>query len=212
MAYLGYNVKVEVQKTLGANIAVTALTLANPGVATAASHGLTNGDVIKFSVTAGTVQLHEQAVRVANVTVNTFDLEGINTTGYDAWSSGNVAKVTAWATLSNATNISMPDGQPTKIDTTTLIDKSKQYEYGLPDAPDGSISALFDPTLEAVTLIKTATKANNKLAFRITFAGGQKSIFNAAVVGGSGFDLQPNAAATATIGFTPARDVLYYLT
>ena len=210
MAILGTNVKVEVQKTLGSALTVTALTLANPGVATSTAHGLANGDVVVFSVTAGTVELHQQAVRVANVAANTFELEGLDTTDYSTWSSGTATEVTVWSTLSNAQNFSMPNPAPAKIDITTLIDKSKQYAYGLPDAPDGTISGLFSPVLEAVTLIKAATKANDTLAFRVTFAAGEKVIFNANVSGGPGFDLQPNAAATAPISFTPQKDVMFY--
>lgn len=210
MAILGTNVKVEVQKTLGSDLTVTALTLANPGVATSVAHGLSNGDVVVFTVTAGMVELDQQAVRVAGVTADTFQLEGLDTTDYSTWSAGVANEVTVWSTLSNSQNISMPNPAPTKIDITTLIDKSKQYAFGLPDAPDGTISGLFNPNLEAVTLIKAATKANTALVFRVTFAAGEKSIFNALVSGGSGFDLQPNAAATSPTAFTPQKDVMFY--
>lgn len=211
-ARLGSNVKVEVQKTLGSAITVTALTQANPGVATAASHGLTNGDVVIFTATAGMVEIDGQAIRVANVTVNTFDLEGFDTTKYSAWTTGTVQKVTAWATLSSATSISMPDGSPTRIPITTLIDKSEQVAYGISSAPEGSIPAIYDPSIEAVGLIKTATKANSKMAFRITWAASQKTIFNAYVNGGSGFDLQQNGVATTSFAFTPVKDVLDFAT
>ena len=106
----------------------------------------------------------------------------------------------------------MPDQQPAKIDITTLIDKSKQYAYGLPDAPDGSISGLYDPTSAAVVAIKAATKSNSALAFRISWAGGQYTYFNANVSGGSGIDLAQNDAAKATISFTPVKDVMDYAT
>lgn len=210
MAILGTNVKVEVQKTLGSALTVSAVTLANPGVATSTAHGLSNGDVVTFTVTAGMVELDKQTVRVASVTTDTFELEGLDTSSYSTWSAGTAKEVTVWSTLSNSQNFSMPNPSPAKIDITTLIDKSKQYAFGLPDAPDGSISGLFNPTLEAVTLIKAATKANTELAFRVTFAAGEKCIFNALVSGGTGFDLQPNQAATSTVSFTPQKDVMFY--
>lgn len=211
-AIIGSNVTVEVQQTLGSALTVTAVTKANPGVVTSTSHGLTNGDVVVFTATAGMVELDGQAVRVANVTTNTFELEGLDTSGYSTWSAGTCKKVTAFQTYAAAQNISMPNPAPAKIETTTLVDKTKQYQYGLPEAPDGTISGLFNPAGTAEALIKAATKANATLVFRLTFSDARKSVFNANVSGGTGFDLQPNAAATAQTAFTPVKDVMHYAT
>lgn len=211
-AIIGTNVKVEVEQTLAVAVTITAITKANPGVATAAAHGYANGDVVKFTVTAGMVELDSQAVRLANITANTFELEGIDTTSFSTFTAGTAKKVSVWQTYASAQNISMPDVAPAKLDITTLIDSSKQYAYGLPDAPDGSISGLFNPGGTAESLLKAATKTNTALAFRVTFSGGQKTIFNANVSGGSGFDMQANAVAQAKTSFTPLKSVLHYLT
>jgi hypothetical protein len=210
MAIIGSNVTVEVQQTLGSNLAVTAITKANPGVATLMSHGLTTGDVIVFNVTAGMVELDGQACRVIVDSSSAFQLEGVNTTNYSTYTSGTANEVTAFQTLSSAQNISMPNPAPTRVDITTLINKVKQYTYALPDAPDGSISGLFNPGGTAEGLIFTATQNNAEMVFRISFAGGQKTVFNSNVSGGSGFDLQPNAAATATVSFTPIGNICHY--
>jgi hypothetical protein len=210
MAIIGTNVVVSVQQTLGSNLAVTAVTKANPGVATLTAHGLTNGDIVVWNVTGGMVQLHGQAVRVANTTSNTFELEGLDTTDYDTYTAGIANEVTAFQTLSSAQNVTMPNPAPQKIDITRLIDKQKQYVYGLPDAPDGTVTGLFNPTGTAEGLIRTATKGNDDMAWKIVFASGLTAIFNGAVSGGQGFDLAINAAATATVNFTPKADVMYY--
>ncbi|MGH7785089.1 MAG: hypothetical protein ACREO5_14775, partial [Candidatus Binatia bacterium] len=92
-AIVGSNVKVEIQSGVTVDspvITVTAITLANPGVASATAHGLSNGAVVKFSVSAGMVQLDGQAARVANVAADTFELEGLDTSSYDAWTSGTL--------------------------------------------------------------------------------------------------------------------------
>lgn len=212
MARIGTNMSVEVENTLATGKAVSAITKANPGVATATGHGYSNGDIVVFSVTAGMVELDGQAVRVANVSTAaaTFQLEGLDTTAYSTFTAGTSYKVSAWHTLAGAQNLTMPNPAPAKIDITTLIDKTKQYAYGLPDAPDGTISGLYDPTSAAVVEIKAATKANEDRVFRINWAGGQETIFNANVSGGTGFNLQQNQAATADIVFTPVKDVLDY--
>jgi hypothetical protein len=211
MAYIGTNMSVAVQSTIGSPLAVTILTLANPGVATSAGHGYSNGDYVYFAVTDGTVELDGQACRIANKTTDTFELEGVNTTGYSAWVSGTVTKVTAFSTLSSAQNITMPNAAPAKLDATRLIDKAKQYLFGLPDAPEGSITGLFNPGGAAEALIITATNNNARIVIKVLWST-PRTVFSAFVSGGAGFDLATNSVAQATISFTPIAKVIHYAT
>jgi tail tube protein len=212
-AIVGSNVKVEIHSTLiGASppLTPTVLTKANPGVATATAHGLVTGDVVRFVVPEGMVELDGQAVRVIRLTADTFSLEGLDTTDYDAWTTGTVDVVDEFVTYAASTAISMPNPTPAKLDKTVLLDKSKHYVYGMPDAPDGSATALFNPGGTAEGIIKVATRTNSPLIFRITFATGQKRIFNANVSGGDGFTMGSNAVATAQMAFTPVAEVVDY--
>lgn len=209
------NVKVEVQSTLGsASNAATILTLANPGVVTIASHGFSNGDYLICTSIDGMVELDGQMVRVANITTNTFELEGLDTSSFTALvaSSTTFKKISAFATLSNATNLTMPDGTPAKLDATRLISKRKEYLLGLPDAPDGSITTLYDPQISAVSKIKAATLANTTLGMRVTWSNGYKTIFNAYVSGGQGFEASQNQVVTANIAFTPVGQLIEFTT
>lgn len=212
-AIIGSNVKVEIQSGVTVDspvVTVTAVTKASPGVATATGHGLTTGDVVKFAVAGGMVQLDGQAVRVIVLTSSTFSLENLDTTTYDTWTTGTVDHVTAFSTFAASQSLTMPNPAPVKLDTTTLIDTQKQYVYGMPDAPDGSITGLFNPGGAAEALIIAATRTNSSLVFRITFASGQKRIFNAFVSGGSGFEMSTNAVAHSTTSFTPIKLVVDY--
>lgn len=209
-AIIGTNVKVEVQATKGSAITVTGVSKAAEGVVTA-SNTLTDGDVVVFVVAGGMVELDGQACRVKTASGSGFTLEGLDTTNYSTWTAGTCYEVATWATMDAAQSVSMPNPAPQKIDVTTLIDTSKQYVYGLPDAPDGSIKGLYNPNGTAEQYIKAATKSNSNLAFRLNFASGEKVIFNAAVSGGSGFELPTNAAAETTISFTPRKDVMSYV-
>lgn len=74
---------------------ITAVTKANPGVVTAASHGFSNGQQVYITGVTGMVELNDHIVpyTVANVTTNTFELktyEGapVNTSGYTTYISG----------------------------------------------------------------------------------------------------------------------------
>ena len=67
---------------------ISGATRANPVVITAASHGLSNSDQIGIFDVTGMVELNGNGYTVANVTTNTFELSGINGTGYTAYTSG----------------------------------------------------------------------------------------------------------------------------
>lgn len=72
--------------------AITAATKANPVVVTAASHGLSNGDRVYITSVTGMTQLNNREFTVANKTTNTFELSGIDGTGFDTYSSGSTLR------------------------------------------------------------------------------------------------------------------------
>ena len=78
----------------GSTASISGATQADPCVVTtAASHGLSDGDVVEISGVAGMTELNGRSFVVANATVNTFELEtlaggSVDSTGYGAWSSG----------------------------------------------------------------------------------------------------------------------------
>lgn len=62
---------------------ITGITKANPAVVTtSASHGFSNGDVVKFSTIIGMTQLSGVSATIANVTATTFELSGVNSSAY----------------------------------------------------------------------------------------------------------------------------------
>lgn len=67
--------------------AITSITFASPGVVTAAGHPFADGDQIIIS--GGDMsQVIGNLYVVANATVNTFELEGVDTIGFDAYTTG----------------------------------------------------------------------------------------------------------------------------
>lgn len=209
---IGSNIKLEIQSTVSAPVTITGITLASPGVVTAAAHGLINGDVAVLNITSGMAQLNGQACRVANITTNTFELEGISTLLYSPFIAGTVVKVTAFLTFDKSQSVSAPNPAPKKIDVTCLIDVVEQTVFGLPAPVDGTIGALFNPGGTTEALIAAATLANTPLAIRITYSDQRKTIMNAFVSGGFGFDLPVNDAAKSTVAFTPIKQMLSYAT
>ena len=80
---IGRGVRVEIGTTEGAAKTVSAVTKANPGVATSTAHGLLTKSVGYFDTVAGMDELLGQAIRLGTVATNTFDLEGLDTSNYD---------------------------------------------------------------------------------------------------------------------------------
>jgi hypothetical protein len=171
------NVGVAVQSALGTPITISAITKANPGVVTATSHGLSNGDVILLSVN-GMAQLDGRVVRVANVTTNTFELEGVNTTDYDTFTSGNARKITFGTTLASATSVNVTGGDFDFIDTTTIHDTVRRQIPGLANAATFTFESIWDVSDQALLALASASEAKQQRAVRITFANGQKVFFN----------------------------------
>lgn len=72
---------------------ITGATQANPCVLTVTAHPFANGDQVKVSGVVGMTQLNGNVYTVAGATTNTFQLTGINSTGYTAYVSGGTVKL-----------------------------------------------------------------------------------------------------------------------
>ena len=121
---VGRNVKLELATAFNTAKTVTAVTLASPGVATSAAHGMSNGGTVGWTVTvtAGMVQLDGQATRVYNRAANAFDLQGLNTAGFSAFTAGTVH---AGVDLDHAVRghrYQIGGGTPDQLDDTKLTD------------------------------------------------------------------------------------------
>ena len=175
---IGRNVRVEVSKTETAAKTVTAVTQANPGVATSAAHGLSDGAVGYFNAVTGMVNLEGQAVRIDAPATDTFTLQSINTASFPAFTAGTFVPVTAWSTLSRAASYDIGGGDADKIDTTVLLDAIKQEANGLLAAQTVKFDLKLDTTDdEALGLVVAAAVSQAYLVFRITLADGAQRVF-----------------------------------
>ena len=68
--------------------AITGATQANPVVITATSHNFSNGDTVYISDAGGMTEINNISFTIANVTTNTYELSGIDGTGYTSYTSG----------------------------------------------------------------------------------------------------------------------------
>lgn len=71
-------------------VAVTGATQANPCSITATAHGFATGDTVRFRSVGGMTQLNDNNYVITVVNANTFTLNGVNSTGYGAYTSGGL--------------------------------------------------------------------------------------------------------------------------
>lgn len=136
---VGRNCKVEVALTFDAAIAATACTKAKPPVATFTSHGLTDGEAGYWAVTAGMIELDQQGQLVDNVTANTWELPGLDSTDYSTYSAGNFYAAATWGTISEATSYAVGGGASDQLDDTRLTDSKRRNVAGLLASQDVTI-------------------------------------------------------------------------
>jgi hypothetical protein len=176
----GRGVRVEIAATYGTAKVVTAVTQAATGVATSTAHGMANDTVGYWSGVSGMAQLEGQATRVKNTATNNFDLQGLNTTNYSAYTAGTFTPVATWATMSEATSYDIGGGAADKLDATRLLDITKQEEQGLLPVSNVTLTVLAQDTPSAaMQLLESAVQTQGAVVVRITLPTGAVRVFRA---------------------------------
>ena len=204
----GRGVRVEVAATFATPLAITAVTQASPGVATLISHGLSNDTIGYWDSVTGMEQLERQACRVKNSASNSFDLQGLNTTNYSAYTGGNFVPVATWSTLAEATSYDIGGGAADKLDVTTLIDIVKKEEQGLLPVGNVSMNVIAQDTPSAaMQLLEAAVQTQGTVVVRITLSNGAVRIFTGEP-SLPGENVAQGAVGTGSLDFTARGFVL----
>lgn len=164
-----------------AAITTTAVSNANPAVATVASHTLVTGDFIE--VTSGWSRLDMKIVRVAATTATTVTLEGINTTSttiYPAGSgTGSIRKITGWTQLSQITG-STSEGGEQQFATYQFLESDAERRIPTNKSAAGiTFTVADDPTLAGHQLALTANDDRVPRAVRVILANNARLLYNA---------------------------------
>ncbi len=184
-------VQVDMQSAIGAALVVSAVTKANPGVATSTAHGLANGDYVVLQEVQGMTQINNRLFRVAGVTTNTFNLDGEDTTLFDTYISGNAYKVTFGTSFSTLLDINVSGGEYSPIDTTTIHDRQATSIPGIPSALELTSNSFWDVSDVGLVAAKKASDLKALRAFKLTFQNGQKFLVNGYI----GASLSPTGSA-----------------
>lgn len=216
--YKGRGVRLEVALTFDVADVITAITLANPAVVSAAAHGWANGDYGYIEETGnGMAQINGQAVRAANQAAGTFECEGLNTSNYSTFVSGNAYRAASWATISNATDFTIGGGEADKLDATTLLDFIKKEEQGQLAAETVNVNMFADPLSAGVARLRALALSNggsglqaSAAVFRITYPASALEIFWFGEPSIPGFSQQKQAIATGSFQIS-CRGYMMYL-
>lgn len=185
------NVAIAMQSALAAAKTLTAITIGATATVTSTAHGYVNGDLVLISA-QGMRQVDGRIFRVASSTANNFVLEGEDTSGYDAFSSGTAQLITFGTSITTATTVNGSGGDFDFIDTTTIHGNAKTQIPGLANPATYSFENIWDVADAGLKAMKTASDAQAQRCFKFTFgAGGQVMLFNGYV----GASLLPGGSA-----------------
>lgn len=161
----------------GATKTITAITAANPPVVTSSAHALTAGTIIRITGVVGMTELNGRVFVVRNPLTNSFELGGIDATGYTAYASGGIATPQTMTELGKVTDSEHFDGQAGDIDTTHLRSTAMEKQQGLPDPGGGSFNLICDNTDTGQAKMRSLKSQQVAGVFSITMTDGTVAAF-----------------------------------
>lgn len=187
--YLAAGTTVAIASAYGTSKSMSALTNANPAVATLeASHGIATGDF--FEVTSGWEAANLMVVKAGTVATNDVPLLGLSTLDTNVYptgtGTGSVREITAWTTITQiARQIDVSGGEQQYADITTLANRTEQRVPTVRSAINLRLPLFWDPALPFVAVVRAAVAAAKPVAVRFTLPGG------AVIVGNANLGYQP---------------------
>ena len=153
---------------------ITALTNANPAVATSVAHGYTTGDEI--FLTSGWEDATDSVYKVTVLTADTFSIQGLDTTNTSFFPAGTgtgaAQKISGWTTIPQILTVSSSGGDARFTDVQLL---SKRNTLKIPtgfNAFSVSLTLAHDPAqANYITMVGIARNLS-KVAFKQTVSGG----------------------------------------
>ena len=132
---LSQGTRFQIQKlgTNGSPKTITGITAADPAVVTSTTHGLATGDVVTIAAVVGMTQVNGQSYVIKNLTANTFELVGCDSTSFTAYASGGTATPFTFVESNEHKSYTVSPGQASDIDKTTMISTAKEFGVGLSD-------------------------------------------------------------------------------
>jgi hypothetical protein len=170
---------VSLATTYGSTKTVTSITNANPGVASSASHGFANGDIV--SMVSGWSNLNNRVVRISAQTAASFAIDGQDTTStvlYPVGSgSGTATLITGFQQITQIMGFSTSGGDQ-QFATFSFLEQN--FETQIPtifSAQSITIDIADDPSLAGYLALKSASDARAIRALKIAMPDGSYILY-----------------------------------
>lgn len=167
----------------GADKAVSAISNANPAVATAASHGIANGAF--FELKTSWQKISERIFKATNVASGTLEIAGSNTTDTSRFpvggGSGSVREITGWTQVTQILGFATNGGDQQYWTGSFMED---DFERQLPTVTSSQSIELEigdDPSLAGYKALKDAGEARALRALRVNLPDGSVLLYNGIV-------------------------------
>lgn len=164
-------------KTFASQVAITALTNADPAVASAAAHGYLDDDEILL--TSGWEDATDGVYRVDQLTNDTFGIKGLDTTDTTWFSAGSGAgsaqKVSNWVEIPQVLTIATSGGDPRM---TTISPLARRNAINVPtgfNAQTITLTLGYDASNENYQQMLAVSRTLRKVAFKMQLSGGVTS-------------------------------------
>jgi hypothetical protein len=174
------DVQVNVQTVRAAPLTISAITKANPAVATYTGTDPANGDILLI-LAAGMNQVDYMLVRVADVDggANTFELEGVDSTDFATFISGTAEKLTFGAAAATITDMTPSGGEAEDIAIRTIHNSQDKSLPGNFAPLVYGLGNLWDANDPALLAMRAFGKTKTPCGIEIIFANGVKVYFAA---------------------------------
>ena len=198
--------------TFASAITVTALTNANPAVATATAHGLSNAD--ELLTASGWDDATDTVWRASGIAANTFELSGLDSTNTSFYptgtGTGTVRKVTNWVEMLQVLNIATSGGDARYTQIEPL---SRRNSISVPTGfnPSSLTFTLgWDPTLAFYQTLVGVSRTLTKVAVKIVISGGGTAYAYGQIAVSEQPSMNRNQANTVTAALTALGRLITY--
>lgn len=161
--------------TFAAVKTLSAMTNADPTVATSVAHGYSDDD--ELLLTSGWEDATDTVFRADQLTADTFSLKGLNTTNTSFYASGGGAasttqKISGWTEIPQVLTIATSGGDPR---FTTISPLSRRNGINVPtgfNATSITLTLGHDPSNANFQTMLGISRALTKVAFKMVLGGG----------------------------------------
>lgn len=171
-----------ISATYGSPVTISAISNANPAVATAAAHGLSDGDILLIN--SGWSGLDQRFVRVDESDTGTFKLEGVNTTNTAHYPAGDgvgtAAEVLTWTGVSQVVTSASSGGDPEFYNWKYVDDPSGRQRQRRTGTSAKSLQLTLDddPTLGWHAALLAASQSRATTCLRVILPNGSKLYYS----------------------------------